>query len=441
LAQETTLDAGLSALSALPTRAYLIVRSGDASEVIDVPDDEELRIGRADDANVRIDDVKASREHAIVRSDNGVLKLRDLGSRNGTRLNTEIVRGEERTLVSGDVLWIGEAEIVVAGDGRPRASTPSASLADSPHIVVADPAMAEVYRLVERVAAQTTTVLLLGETGVGKEVVAELVHRRSGRNGKPFLRVNCGALPETLIESELFGHERGAFTGADKRKVGLFEAGDGGTVFLDEIGELKLELQAKLLRSIETKRFMRVGGTEELSTDVRIIAATNRELDTEVRAGRFRGDLFYRLSIFTISIPPLRDRPNEVVLLAELFARQLAVKMGRPTPRLAPGTRAALERHDWPGNVRELRNVVERAMVLSDDGVLRPEQLPELRSERVGPPGGSMQSKLESVEQKAIEDALVAEGGNQTRAARRLGISRRTLIYRIEKYDLRGKRR
>ena len=210
----------------------------------------------------------------------------------------------------------------------PEAPPPRLPLPSLPGVVVADDAMVHVFELVRKVAAAPTTVLILGETGVGKEVVAEQIHRQSPRAKGPFVRLNCGSLPETLLESELFGHEKGAFTGAERRKQGYLEAADGGTLFLDEIGELAPTMQSKLLRVLENRRVMRVGGREEIAVDVRIIAATNRDLDAEVKSGRFREDLYFRIAGFVIDVPPLRERPVEIVLLAELFARQFAQRLG-----------------------------------------------------------------------------------------------------------------
>jgi two-component system, NtrC family, response regulator AtoC len=441
--QDTTIDAdstGPDAAQRTQARAYLVVRTGDDSRIIDVREGDDILLGRSEDATVRVEDAKASREHARILCTAGALVLHDLGSRNGTRVNRELVRNETRPLSPGDVLWIGQVEILVAGSGG--AAAPSATPLAVPGIIVADEAMIEVFRVLDRVAPTQTTVLLLGETGVGKEIVAEQLHQRSPRAPGPFVRINCGALPENLIESELFGYERGAFTGADRRKAGLFEAAEGGTLFLDEIGELRLELQAKLLRALETRRLMRIGGREEVDIDVRVVSASNRDLEEEVKAGRFRGDLFFRLSTFMIKIPPLRERPNEIVLLAELFARQLALKMGKLPPRLSEPARVVLERYAWPGNVRELRNSIERALVLVDGDVIAPAHLGDsIRAARSTPHPSSIRSQLESVEQRAIEEALAAEAGNQTHAARRLGISRRTLIYRLEKYQLRPRDR
>jgi two-component system response regulator AtoC len=319
-------------------------------------------------------------------------------------------------------------------------TTASATPADGP--IVLDPAMHRVYTLVERIADTPMTVLILGETGTGKELVAEAIHHRSGRRDKPLIKLNCAALPETLLESELFGYERGAFTGADKRKVGYFEAADGGTLFLDEIGEMPLALQAKLLRVLERKVITRVGGRNEVPTDTRLIAATHRDLEGEVRSGRFRQDLLFRIGGFTLVVPPLRDRAAEIIPLAEHFARVVATEQGRPVPMLSEASRDALSGYSWPGNVRELKNAIERALVLCGDAI-DPSDLPDkLRdaAQRVRPAavGADMRGHLAEVERAAIISALEAEGQNQTRAARRLGLSRRALIYKMEKYGLKA---
>ena len=444
MGNETTIDGGGPGgplrVHADDVRAHLVVRRGEATEVVDVRDGDDLLLGRGDGAAIPIDDAKASREHARIACREGALVLTDLGGRNGTYLNREHVRGVARPLASGDVVWIGDTELLVAEPAAPRAAAPAA-LDGVDGLVVADAAMAEVFRLVDRVAPRPTTVLLLGETGVGKEVVAERIHARSDRAGAPFVRINCGALPPNLLESELFGHERGAFTGAEQRKLGLVETAHGGTLFLDEIGELRADLQAKLLRALESRSIMRVGGRDEIAVDVRVIAATNRDLDQGIKAGTFRADLYFRLAGFTITIPPLRERPNEIALLAELFLRQLGAERGRRAA-LTADARVLLERHAWPGNVRELRNVVEHALVVVDGDRVGPEHLPEALRTRAAPAGAAaIRVRVEAVEQRTIEEALAAENGNQTRAARRLGISRRTLVYKIEKYQLRPRDR
>ena len=324
--------------------------------------------------------------------------------------------------------------------GKPAGSAPHRP---SSAPIVLDPAMQRVYALVDKVADSAMTVLVLGETGVGKELVAEAIHHRSARRAKPFVKVNCAALPETLLESELFGHERGAFTGADRRKVGFFEAADGGTFFLDEIGEIPLSLQAKLLRVLERKVITRVGSTAEIAIDVRLVAATHRDLEADVRDGRFRQDLLFRIGGFTIVVPPLRDRPAEILPLAEHFARLAAAELGRAAPPFSPDARAALEAYEWPGNVRELENAIERALVMCGDAITLadlPERLadPRQRTRTIAPApaSGGILDHLAELERTAIIDALAAHRDNQTHAARALGLSRRALIYKMEKYGL-----
>ncbi len=312
--------------------------------------------------------------------------------------------------------------------------------------LVHDPAMQRVYTLVDRIADTAMTALILGETGVGKEVICEAIHARSSRRDRPLIKLNCAALPETLLESELFGHERGAFTGADRRKVGFFEAADGGTLFLDEIGDMPLTLQAKLLRVLERKVITRVGGTTEVPTDARVIAATHRDLDADVRSGRFRQDLLFRIGGFTIVVPPLRDRAEEILPLAEHFVRT-GSDPARATPQFTPEARDAMLGYAWPGNVRELKNAIERALVLCEDTITAAD-LPDRMldaSKRTKPIGATLNTgardvrgQLAEVERAAIVAALEADGQNQTRAARRLGLSRRALIYKMEKYGLKA---
>jgi transcriptional regulator with PAS, ATPase and Fis domain len=319
------------------------------------------------------------------------------------------------------------------------------------------PAMQELRRLVARVAPAMINVLLLGETGVGKEVLAAAIHRASPRNDQPFLRLNCAALSETLLESELFGHERGAFTGAVASKQGLLETADGGTVFLDEIGELPLSIQAKLLRVIEERVVLSVGAVKPKVIDVRFIAATNRDLDAEVARGRFRQDLFYRLDGISLVIPPLRERLEEIAGLVRGFVAEMWHKLEHdsPPPRLSQEALGELHAHAWPGNIRELRNVIERAVLLCTDGTIRPEHLlvggrqarrasssPTIPYFGV-PTRESQQNLAESVkrevavvERRRIVAALERCNGNQTQAAKLLGISRATLVSRLELYDI-----
>jgi transcriptional regulator with PAS, ATPase and Fis domain len=288
------------------------------------------------------------------------------------------------------------------------------------------------------------TVLVLGETGTGKELIAEALHRLSPRARGPLVRLNCASLPETLLESELFGHEKGAFTGAERRKIGFVEAASGGTLFLDEIGEMPLSLQAKLLRVIEARVVTRVGATAEVPVDIRLVAATHRNLEEEVRGGRFREDLYFRISSFTIAVPPLRDRPADIVPLVDHFIRGFVGEHAPVVPTLSGAARELMLAYPWPGNVRELRNAIERAMVMQSGGVIDVEHLPErVRGGGVVRPtlvpvgdAFGVRDQLADVERAAIVAALDATNGNQTHAAARLGLSRRALIYKLEKYGL-----
>jgi transcriptional regulator with AAA-type ATPase domain len=292
-------------------------------------------------------------------------------------------------------------------------------------LVAEDESMRALLELARRAARSDATVLIVGETGSGKEVVAAEIHRLSGR--RPYVRLNCASLPSTLLESELFGHERGAFTGAQKRRIGFLEMANGGTLLLDEIGELPLDMQAKLLRVLEERKLTRVGGEEEIAVDVRFIAATHRDLDAAVAGGRFRQDLFFRINTITLKVPPLRERPRDLVRLAERFV----ARAPRPL-RLSPAFLEALARYPWPGNVRELKNVIERAVVLGDGDELGSEQLPR-RLSILGPP---MREQIDELERRNLVEALRATDGNRTHAAQRLGISRRSLLYKLKKYQL-----
>ncbi len=307
-----------------------------------------------------------------------------------------------------------------------------------PSVTSGSAASRELDIQVRRIAGSDATVLVLGESGVGKEVCAGRLHRTSKRSAGPFVGVNCAAIALTLIESELFGHERGAFTGAADRRIGRFEQADGGTLFLDEIGELDLRSQAKLLRILEERRFERVGGTQTIAVDVRVVAATNRDLSAEVSAGAFRADLFHRLNVLVIEVPPLRARADDIIALAMEFLDESASRAGRDAPALTDDAVALLRAHLWPGNIRELRNVMERAVVLVAEDVLDAKALrPHLRSTAIAPapsPGGTL--PLEALEKKAIVDALAATNGNKTRAAAMLGIDRTGLYKKLRRFGL-----
>ena len=321
-----------------------------------------------------------------------------------------------------------------------------------PGAIVLDPRMRDVYRLAEKAAGRDINVLILGETGVGKEILAQTIHRASKRADRPFLSLNCGGVSETLRESELFGYERGAFTDAKVAKPGLLEMAEGGTVFLDEIGEMSPSIQAMLLRAIDTKQIMRVGGVRPKAIDVRFVAATNRDLVEEIREKRFRSDLYYRLNQISLEIPPLRERRLEIRPLAEAFLAELAGGAAG-APRLSNEAVQLLESHAWDGNIRELRNVINRALVLCDGDTIEPEHLPletlqraasparmpaadDAAAEILPPPSELSLTPEQRSERERIVAALQAEGGNQSRAARRLGMSRSTLGTRLDELGI-----
>ena len=307
------------------------------------------------------------------------------------------------------------------------------------NIVATSAPMKRVIDMVRRVAPTSATVLLQGPNGSGKDVIAHAIHNRSPRARAPFLAVNCGALPENLIESELFGYEKGAFTGATTRKLGTFEAANHGTVFLDEIGELPLSMQVKLLRVLENRSFQRVGGTDSVEVDIRVVAATNRDLKTLVEARQFREDLYYRLNVVDIHLPALKDHRDDIPLLAARFVKELAERNGAPVTGITPAAIKLLEAYDWPGNVRELRNTVEKMVVLSAGGQLDVGDVPDAMRANTSPVSvPSPTGTLGENERTQILAVLKDVGGNRSRAAQVLGISRRTLYRKLDEYAKAG---
>ena len=396
--------------------------------------DRELVIGRGEGCDVALEHRALSRRHAVLTPGPPAM-VRDLDSHNGTRVGSELHRGGEPiALATGEAFHIGPFSFVVVRRGsRDR----SASYGDL--LRVSDPTPAGVSPLVRDIAKSQVNVLIVGETGVGKEVLANTIHGLSGRKGA-LAGLNCAALNDNLLESELFGHEKGSFTGATAQKIGLLEAAAGGTVFLDEVGELSPAIQAKLLRAVEHREAQRIGSTRPLKLDVRFIAATNRDLLAEVEAGTFRRDLFFRLDGVQLLIPSLRERR---ALIAPLAARFLADT--RQGLRISSSAIAALEAHAWPGNVRELKAVIERAALLAQGGDVTPRHLAfsklaepaaaALAAARPVDPTGDL-TDAQRAERDRILRALEDCAGNQTRAAKSLGMSRSTLLIKLQVYRI-----
>jgi two-component system response regulator AtoC len=429
---------------AAPTDALLLV-AGEGHVSTHELEARPLVIGRGEDADIRIDHKALSRRHAEI--DPGPpITVRDLGSTNGTRIGGALRKGgEPAALAANETFNIGPFSFVLVGRGarEPRSVSGRGALR------VLDPTPAGVPALIKDIAASDASVLILAETGAGKEVLAATVHELSGRTGA-FTRINCAALSESLLESELFGHEKGAFTGAAGPKQGLLEAAAGGTVFLDEVGELPLTIQAKLLRAVEHREVLRLGSVKPQTIDVRFVSATNRDLPAEVAAGRFRRDLFFRLDGVTLAIPPLRERRERIGALALGFLEQTR-RGGAAPARLSAEALAALEAHAWPGNVRELKAVIERAVLLARGGEIGVRHLSFARqaegepaaapAPQAAPPSGAVDvAALLDDEQRADRERVIAAldecAGNQTRAARMLGIGRTLLVQKLRLYRI-----
>jgi transcriptional regulator with PAS, ATPase and Fis domain len=423
-------------------------------------------IGRSGDCDVRLDDGSVSRQHAKLHVGT-VPELEDLGSRNGSRVfngattfeniaegaageGNRLSRGKRAPVEPGHAFRIGRVICFLQRTSPLRHTDPVAADEGVPceDIVLQASATAEAFELASRFAPTNLPVLILGETGVGKDVLADHVHRSSPRHRGPFVRVNCGALSETLLESELFGHQRGAFTGAVDAKPGLLELGDGGSVFLDEIGELPLATQVKLLHALETSEVTRVGSTRSKKVDVRFIAATNRDLATDVQQGRFRKDLYFRINGGRIVIAPLRERQADIEPLARLFLSRFCSKNVIPVPEISSAAIRRFHEYAWPGNARELKNAMERAALMSG-GEIQPRHLPkeEELTKSVEPEDeitrwdapttvGKVAGPVADGQHMNILEALQICAGNQTRAAKLLGISRRTLVNRLNEYSL-----
>ena len=441
-----------------PTALKLMVFAGGVTSTHDLPASGTVTLGRASDNAVCIDDPSVSRHHAVLHLGAEVL-LEDLGSANGTSLRapvqdaatadlsqSRLAPGRRVAIAPGASFHRGSTVLVLRREARARPSPEPGNGAE---------AMRRLHAMIARVADGTISVLLLGETGVGKEVLAHTLHQKSPRASGPFVALHCAALSGSLLESELFGHEKGAFTGAVSAKPGLLESAEGGTVFLDEVGELPADVQVKLLRVIEERKVLRVGALRPRPIDVRLVSATHRDLEAEVARGTFRQDLFFRLNGIALTIPPLRERVSEIAELSRVFMARVSAQLARPlVPTLSPEALALLEGYRWPGNIRELRNTIERAVVLCSGPTILPEHLP-LDRMRPAPPSaappspaasvvppsmapsaGPLRHEIEALERQRIVDALEQSAGNQTQAATLLGMPRRTLVAKLVAYNI-----
>jgi DNA-binding NtrC family response regulator len=392
-----------------------------------------VAIGSLPENDIVLSDPTVSRRHAVVEETSAGWMLKDLGSTNGTFLDG--VRVREAYLKPGAVIKLGNTELAFA-PAEERFEKLESSADRFGGLIGSSAPMREVFAILERVAPTDVTVLLQGETGTGKELAARAIHDQGRRAGKPFTVFDCGAVPPNLIESELFGHEKGAFTDAVKARQGAFELADGGTLFLDEIGELTLPLQPKLLRVLDQREVKRVGAEQTIRVDVRVVAATNRDLEAEVKAGKFREDLYYRLSAVSIVLPPLRKRKEDIDRIAAHLLVGIAKETGRKIDGLAPQAADVLKQQPWPGNVRELRNVLVRAAALSTGSRIEVKDL-FLAPKKSETLEGLSGKTLEEIEKAAIHATLKAMDNNKTEAAKVLGIAYSTLYEKMKKYGMR----
>jgi DNA-binding NtrC family response regulator len=393
-----------------------------------------ISIGTLPENDLVLTDATVSRKHAVVEERSDGYLLRDLGSTNGSFLDNVKIR--EGYITPGSVIRLGQTEISFS----PLEERIEVLTSSSEHfggLIGSSPLMQEVYGFLERIAPTDVTVLLEGETGTGKELAARAIHAHSRRAGGPFVVFDCGAVAPNLIESELFGHEKGAFTDAVKARQGSFELADDGTIFLDEIGELSLDLQPKLLRALDQRETKRVGADKPVAVNVRVISATNKDLEKEVKAGRFREDLYYRLSVVRVNMPPLRKRKEDIETIAGQALAGISAEINKKITGLSPEAAAALTAYSWPGNVRELKNVLGRAAALSDSGRIEPKDLFLTQGKKTNTLDGLSGKTLEEIEKAAISATLKSVSGNKTEAAKLLGIAYSTLYEKMKKYGMR----
>jgi DNA-binding NtrC family response regulator len=427
---------GAPAAGAAPPAAVLRVRAGGRERAVSVPPSG-LTVGKDPGCEVRLEDPFVSSRHLRVEGRGGAWHLVDLGSTNGTFVaGARVTRAE---LPLGVPVRVGDVELVL----EPGEAAEAPRVESFEGMIARDAAMRQVFDLVERVGSSDVAVAILGETGTGKELVARALHARSPRRDGPFIPVNCSAIAESLIESELFGHEKGAFSGAERLRKGAFEEADHGTIFLDEIGELPLDLQPKLLRTLELGEVKRVGASRPIQVDVRIVAATHRDLRAAVRAGKFREDLYYRLCVVPLTVPPLRARRADVRALAEVFLDRAAPR-GLPL-RFSPEALAKLEAYDWPGNVRQLRNVVLRALLFRGEGLAIAAHAVTFEDTRAEPVAAEPVEEdvipakgltMEEIEREAIRLSLRRHGGMRSAVVKELRIAKSTVLKRITQWGL-----
>jgi DNA-binding NtrC family response regulator len=414
-----------------------VVAGVDQGKIVELAS-QTIQIGRTG-ADLNLSDGKVSGLHCELRLTPEGYRLRDLGSTNGTYVKG--VRVVDGFIAPGSTIQVGKSAIVF----EPLDDAVAMPLWNEPrlqNLIGGSAAMRHLFELINRFAQSDATVLIQAETGAGKELVADAIHQCSPRRGEPFVVLDCSAIPEQLFEAQLFGHEVGAFTGAIKSTAGVFELAHGGTLFLDEIGELPLDVQAKLLRAVETRRVRRLGGAKLFASDVRIVAATNRDLAAEVNRGNFRADLYYRLAVAKLSIPALRERREDLPLLVQHFLRQLSVSSGNPDPRLPDDFMARAQRHTWPGNVRELRNAVERAVLLPNHPTLGFEAPPKKEGDGFAhidievPFKVAKQRLVDEFDRRYLQELLEAHDGNISAAARAAGIERMSIYKMIRRLGL-----
>ncbi len=431
-AEAETIADGTAEAPALPRELWLLAQEVDGGRQVQVKLGSEAIVGSSAACSLCLSHPTVSARHARVGRQEGRLVLQDLGSTNGVRVNG--MRVYEAELSIGARVRIGVFDVWVAGS-RPAAEP---VVAHFEGIISADPTMKSICAQIDRVAASNAPVIVFGETGTGKELIARAIHRRSARSGCSLIPINCGAIAHELMETELFGHEKGAFTGAGTARKGALAEADGGTIFLDEIGELPVDLQPKLLRAVELGEVKPVGASRPSAVDVRYVCATHRNLAAEVRTKGFREDLYYRLAVATLHLPPLRQRRNDLMALWNHFMRTLSPPGMVPT--LSDEAHALLEGHSWPGNVRELRNVAQRALLVAEGPTLRSGDIRFDPRWATRPLGENVVDPclmtLDEVEKRSIEIVLASVGGNKNQAAKQLGIARSTLFKKIGDYGL-----